>query len=32
MKRVIEVIKVDTRQKRVNVEVVPPEWQQFILQ
>lgn len=31
MKRVIEVIKVDTRQKRVNVEVVPPEWQQFIL-
>lgn len=32
MTRVIEVIKAPTRTKRVNVEVVPPEWQQFIYQ
>lgn len=31
MKRVIEVIKADSRKKRVNVEVVPPSWSQFLL-
>lgn len=31
MKRVIEVIKADTRKKRVNVEVVAPSWSQFLL-
>lgn len=30
MVRTINVVKIDTRKKRVHVEVEPPEWARFI--